>query len=239
MIRASIQELIRFAINKGGILVSETYKNCQEPLIWKCSKGHNWSATWNNIKYRKSWCPKCAKQVRGNRKYTTADLQAFAIQKQGKLLSIRYLGQNRKHIWSCVYNHKWLAKWKDIKYDSTWCPTCSSFKKELECKAIFENIFNKLFIKQKIIPTKNGYKLELDGYNKELKIAFEYNGYQHYTYPNYWHKTQERFIKLQQNDIIKKQWCIDNNIILIIIPYTENNLKQYIEKELQNVLCNN
>ena len=65
-------------------------------------------------------------------------------------------------------------------------------------------------------------KLEWDGYNKESKIAFEYQGYQHYEYPNYYHKTKTVFLKAQERDKLKEQYAKDNNIKLIIIPFTAN-----------------
>ena len=47
--------------------------------------------------------------------------------------------------------------------------------------------------------------------------------------PNYWHKTKEIFELAQQRDKIKEQYCVENNITLIIIPYTEENkLKLFI-----------
>jgi len=43
--------------------------------------------------------------------------------------------------------------------------------------------------------------LELDGYCEELKMAFEYDGEQHFKYPNWFHnKSQEAFEKLQADD---------------------------------------
>jgi len=31
-------------------------------IQWKCSKNHIWFATPNNVKGKKSWCPKCSKR---------------------------------------------------------------------------------------------------------------------------------------------------------------------------------
>ena len=45
--------------------------------------------------------------------------------------------------------------------------------------------------------------LEIDCYIPELKIGFEYNGEQHYMFPNCFHKTQEEFEAQQQRDILK------------------------------------
>ena len=49
--------------------------------------------------------------------------------------------------------------------------------------------------------------LELDGYNHKLRLAFEYNGYQHYDYPNVFHKTREEFYKQRERDRLKAELC--------------------------------
>ena len=58
----------------------------------------------------------------------------------------------------------------------------------------FEKIYNKKFAKCKPLWLKNqrGSQLELDGYNDELKIAFEYQGRQHYE-DNNWMKSENRY----------------------------------------------
>ena len=56
-------------------------------------------------------------------------------------------------------------------------------------------------------------------YNKDLKLAFEYQGEHHYYYIPYFHKNEETFkIKLER-DILKKRLCAEPNIILIEIKY--------------------
>lgn len=52
------------------------------------------------------------------------------------------------------------------------------------------------------------------------KYLIEYDGETHYAYNLHgWH-TKEQLKKQQERDIIKNQWCKDNNIPLIRIPYT-------------------
>ena len=58
--------------------------------------------------------------------------------------------------------------------------------------------------------------------NNSLKYFIEYDGEQHFTYksyPNTWN-TKEMFEKTQERDKLKNQWCKENNIPLIRIPYT-------------------
>ena len=58
---------------------------------------------------------------------------------------------------------------------------------------------------------------------------------QHYKHIAFFNRTKEQFLSQQERDKYKKQWCIDNKIYLISIPYTENgNLESYITKELKN-----
>ncbi len=57
-------------------------------------------------------------------------------------------------------------------------------------------------------------------YNKELKLAIEYNGIQHYKYIPYFHRTIKNFNKQIENDKIKIKLCKEHNINLIVIPHT-------------------
>ena len=64
-------------------------------------------------------------------------------------------------------------------------------------------------------------RLELDGYNEELNIGFEYNGIQHYKYsPDFFHqKGIQQFHSQQKRDRKKYKLCDKLGVRLIIIPY--------------------
>lgn len=51
----------------------------------------------------------------------------------------------------------------------------------------------------------------------------EYDGIQHFKYKNTDWNTEEKFQKTQEHDKYKNQWCKENNIPLIRIPYTKLN----------------
>lgn len=62
--------------------------------------------------------------------------------------------------------------------------------------------------------------LELDGYCAELNLAVEYNGIQHYVWPNFLPMSLEEFWRQRERDQLKEELCIRENICLIRIPYT-------------------
>lgn len=65
-----------------------------------------------------------------------------------------------------------------------------------------------------------GRRLELDGYNEELKLAVEYNGIQHYVYPNFTGCTEEEFKNQLYRDKLKETLCDKHGVCLIRIPYS-------------------
>ena len=162
--------------------------------------------------------------------------QKYANKYNGKCLSNIYINKNSKLEWQCKDNHKFYNTLQAIKI-GIWCPYCKvQFKTEHICKKIFEELFEVIFEKSRL-KILNGK--ELDGYNKELKIAFEYNGYQHYEHSKIFNKNNS-LKEIKKRDKQKIRLCIKNNIKLIIIPYwiELKNLKQYIiEKcEEQDIL---
>jgi len=113
----------------------------------------------------------------------------------------------------------------------------SNNKREEKCRRIFESIYQAPFGTCKpdfLKSPKTGRNLELDGYNADLKIAFEYNGIQHYQYPNPFHRTEEKFQRQLYNDRIKRRMCDELGIYLISIPYhiKDKDLRSFIISKL-------
>lgn len=77
-------------------------------------------------------------------------------------------------------------------------------------------------------------KLELDCFNSELKLAAEYNGSQHYIWPNYTGQSYEQHIRQRRRDRYKLEVCDKIGIHLIIIPYTvkHNFIPNYVIQRL-------
>ena len=108
---------------------------------------------------------------------------------------------------------------------------------EALCCSIIEEIYQKPFKKIRPDFLKNpetGHNLELDCYNDELKIAVEYSGYQHYVYPNRFHRMYDDFIKQVRRDQFKIDVCDTHGIYLITVPYwvPEFKLKEFIVEHL-------
>ena len=77
--------------------------------------------------------------------------------------------------------------------------------------------------------SKSNKKLLFDFYCYELNILIEFDGPQHYRKTNY---TSPLTI---ENDLIKNEWCLKNNILLYRIPYSElNNILNFTKDELFN-----
>jgi hypothetical protein len=227
VVKPDISELQLFASNKNGRLLSIKYINANSKLLWECSEGHQWEASWNSVSSG-NWCWYCFGKI----KYSIQELKKYAIDRNGKLISTEYINNNTKMLWECKEGHQWEARWDNIKNAGQWCPECVSFKTEKICKELLEQKLGIKFIKTNFIYTNSRY--QWDGYNKENKIAFEYHGYQHYIFPNFFQKTKEAHEKAKQRDIDKVIYAKENNIKLIIIPYTEEkNLENYIINQIK------
>jgi hypothetical protein len=104
---------------------------------------------------------------------------------------------------------------------------CSALR-EVTGNFVLENIRPK-FLKN----PKTKRNLELDCYDPFRKVAVEYDGIQHYTYPNPFHRTRRDFDKQQERDKLKDNLCRKNNIQLIRIPYHQvpSGLSHFHKKE--------
>ena len=228
--KIGIDHLKKIAIEKGGLLLSKEYTNRKHKYLWECSLGHQWKSSAHNVYYDGAWCPECY----GNKKLTLKDLQKVANDRKGLILSKKYENIDSIYQWKCSRGHVWDATGDKVKNKGTWCPKCSQnhFKEDI-VRVYFEALFNADFPKKRPewLLNSSGQRMELDGFNEELSIAFEYNGVQHYE-KNYFIDTQKKLLKRIGDDEQKQRLCKRKNIALFVIDY-QTNPNEYKKKIIQ------
>lgn len=110
-------------------------------------------------------------------------------------------------------------------------------KGEQICCEVMQKIYGKPFNSVRLNCLKNpetGCNLEIDCYNDELKLGVEYNGVQHYIFPNKFHRTKEDFIAQVRRDQYKVEACERAGIYLITVPYNVeyHKIEEYIRTQL-------
>ena len=162
----------------------------------------------------------------GMKELTIVDMQNVAAKRSGWCRSTKYVNAHSKLLWECSNAHQWLSTPSNTKYLQRWCPICAIHISETICRQYFEALFGTAFpkIRPGWLINQNGNCLELDGFSSELKIAFEYNGIQHYEevkrFTRVNQTSSESLRKRISTDRIKRKTCEKNGIQLIEIPYT-------------------
>lgn len=240
-----ILECNEHAKSKGGQCLSNEYINASHKLEWKCSnpKHKSWFASFNHIHSKDKWCPECAKEIFNQKHCIDEKLEVaklHALEKGGQCLSEEYLGSREKLKWKCS-NEKhqpWLAIHYDVVQRNKWCPECAkNHKAEDKARIVIESFFKKKFINCRpewnINPSTN-YPLELDIFNEELALAFEYDGPHHYLFNTRISDEEKRmnsFFNVLINDFIKEYNCKKNGISLYRIKAFSGkwNFKRFYE----------
>ncbi|RHZ43891.1 hypothetical protein Glove_822g5 [Diversispora epigaea] len=128
VVRYTIEDAKQVAFSRNGECLSTEYINSHLPLLWKCCKGHEWSARFSHIKNSRRWCPYCSKTLR----LTLEHAKQIAHSKNGECLSNRYINCNTHLLWRCAKAHEWVANIASIKNNNSWCPFCSEHPTGLE-----------------------------------------------------------------------------------------------------------
>lgn len=155
--------------------------------------------------------------------------------------------QNNKILWKCKCDCGTItnvATGDLISGHIKSCGCTKSYGEEIISQILTENniSFEKQwsgFLKQKCMNKDGTYPLKFDFYLPDYNCAIEYDGKQHFEPIDYF-GGKNGFIKTQERDNIKNQYCKNNNIKLIRIPYTDlkkldfTYLKQALEQLADN-----
>ena len=108
------------------------------------------------------------------------------------------------------------------------CPSCSSSKGELEVKGILDDMGIEYIEQHKMKKCIHKRRLIFDFYLPKLNTVIEFNGIQHYR-PVDIFGGDVNFKIIKKRDNIKKEFCLSNNINLLVIKYDEDCKKKIID----------
>jgi len=126
------------ASERGGNCLSKKYVNSRGHLNWTCENGHVWSATYSNVIYYKTWCPKCGhrkspdaentKRKKKRQKITICRVNAIAKKHGGKCLTKSVNRELDKVELICKEGHRWETSVRLLLYRNTWCRKCTGIQ---------------------------------------------------------------------------------------------------------------
>jgi hypothetical protein len=194
------------------------YVNQRTLVSLKCLKHNKVITKEPQVFLRGHGCDLCAKEESSANlsERTLYEINSFVSKLNGKCLSKTYLNNESKLDFECNAGHKFQKSWSEVKNSLRWCSKCSSNRLigETIARLMLEHL---LKIKLPSLYIKQMDGLQLDGYNETHKIAFEYQGYQHFTDKSHFHQSNKGFEDQLKRDQYKKALCKQNGIILIEI----------------------
>jgi len=178
----------------------------------------------------KQGCPKCAGKNR-----TTEDFIKLANEihdnKYDYSLS-EYKKANLKIKIICS-KHGIFEQTPNHHINGQNCPICNLSKGENQIKRILEEKCLKYHRQYSFKECKFKKKLQFDFYIPNYNTCIEYDGIQHFKSIEFF-GGDKTFNEIKEKDKIKTEYCFNNNIKLLRIPYFMDN-EQYIN-EIENIL---
>jgi hypothetical protein len=203
------------------------FKNFSEKIRIYCNR-HGIFEQSPKLHLRGHGCPKCANNV-----YTKQEI----IEKAGLLHNYKYTYDENFVInkrmsdtfikINCPKHGNFLQRINNHLHQLNGCPLCNESKGEMEIEKILKDNFIIYERQKKFDFCKNKKKLSFDFYLSDFNICLEFDGIQHFEVI-YGFK---ELLKVHHNDLIKNNFCFDNNIRLVRIKYNEN-----INDILQNII---
>lgn len=243
----TIEDARKIIESHGGICIDNEYVNAATPINYICKNGHYSHGTYGALA-RGVFCAKCYyERKKCKYKSNIEEMKEFAKNIGWKCLSETYHGVENKLEFKCDKGHIIEMTPRSL-FVGNGCRKCNNINKGKSLSAIKKK-YKFFYIEEEksrfVFQELTGYKFpsdcitidngqELDGYCKELNLAFEYDGEQHYRdCSSLWKKHDIE--KQKESDVTKNQRCAELGIKMIRIPYYIKDLYTFIKTEIEKL----
>ncbi|WEG18463.1 hypothetical protein PQ478_08265 [Alkalihalophilus pseudofirmus] len=200
--------------------------------------GYEWEVVPNTFSRGLGSCPKCSNMYKRSLEDYLSEVQD-QVQNEYTVLG-EYISRDvkilMKHNSPECKNHEYFVS--PAKFLSGQrCPKCKTISKGENRISKYLEANDISYLSQfKLNECRNVLPLPFDFaiFDKQGNLAFliEYDGIQHFEPRDIW-GGQASFIKTKRNDEIKTNYCLENNLKLIRIPYLDyNNIEEILDESL-------
>lgn len=228
------------------IIPLEPYINSKEKILVECDIcGHKWRTDPDKL-LQGSGCPECAKVKAHDRQVKSNEQFLQELAKVNPMLTPLepYYSDHTKILVCCeTHDYTWSVTPNRILHRHTGCPKCNLYSNEKKIIDILEELGYTIKPQKRFDDCRDKNTLPFDVFVKELNLLIEYDGEGHY-YPIPRGKmskeeAEENLRVIQRHDAIKTQYCKDNNLPLIRIPYWESkNLRGFLINKIEQYKIN-
>lgn len=240
--KITINKLREWLIKNEIELISAEEIKTYQTVSLRCKKcDHTWSTKVGHILRGNGECSSC----KGTR-YSTKIFKEKLIELQRKDITlIDEYNTTKKIMFACnECGHMWLAYGYTI-LKGCGCPKCKTSKGNKLISRILDS-FNLNYEIEKIFEEcKYKKSMPFDFFIPRYNICIEFDGIQHFKptifgkkkYVDNIKRAEEEFKLRKIRDRVKDEYCKNNNIKLIRIPYykTEEEIREIILKEIKAV----
>lgn len=225
------EEYILILQEKNKDIISlEKYVNIKTPILHKCLiHNYEWITTPSSI-LQGCGCPKCKIEKISTkiRKTHNEYVSELKIVNPDIIVIENYIDSYTPILHKClIHNCEWYNSPFNV-LSGTGCPQCKESRGERTIRQWLESN-NISYVYQKVFDNcKDIRNLPFDFYLPDYNLCIEYDGKQHFEPVEYF-GGNDSFKVLQRHDKIKNEYCKQNNILILRIPYYEN-----IKEKLDN-----
>jgi protein-arginine kinase activator protein McsA len=207
-----IKEFKKIHFNKYNYDLVD-YIGTKKYVLIKCNKCLNTFKQTPNNHLMGNGCPNCNGKFNKSLEEIIKDFKKIHLNKydyskvnyKNNTTKVEIICSEHGSFWQEPYNHK----------NGHGCPKCSESKGERKVREFLES--NNIKYSQEIKLFEN---YRFDFYLEDLNTVLEYDGKQHFEPVKYFGGL-EGFLKTQERDKIKTEYCLKNNIRIIRIGYFE------------------